>query len=438
MLKISVIGLGKLGSPLIAAIAQRGFNVIGVDINPEVIAKISRAESPVNEPHVDELLKKYRQKIEATDDYHYAVHSTDVSFIIVPTPSTKNGGFTNKYVIWAARQIGKALSSKNPYHLVVVTSTILPFSMDNEIIGSLEKYSQKKAGKDFGVCYNPEFIALGSVVENLLKPDFVLIGQLDQKSGDILEGFYEKFCINYPKVARMNFINAEIAKIALNSYITTKISFANTLASIAQKIPTANVDQITSAIGMDQRIGAKYLKGAIAYGGPCFPRDNRAFVHFAKSVKAKAPIAQATDFFNNTFTKDLSEKITSFTSSGDKVAILGLAYKPKTDVAEESAGIKIANQLTKNNIEVVVWDPAANQNAKLYISPKVKIAKSQAQCLSNAKIIVIATPWDQFRKLKIPNSNTKPILIDCWRILDPLKYQKVTSYKTIGVGDLSL
>lgn len=435
---VSVIGLGKLGTPLLAAIAQRGFNVIGVDINPEVTAKINRAKSPVNEPHIDELLKKYRQKIEATDDYHYAVHSTDVSFIIVPTPSTKNGGFTNKYVISATQQIAKALSSKKTYHLVCVTSTVLPFSMDREIVTTLKQYSKKKASKDFGLCYNPEFIALGSVVDNLLKPDFVLIGQLDKKSGDILSEFYEKFCINNPPIARMNFINAEIAKIALNSYITTKISFANSLAVITQKIPGASIDQITSAIGLDQRIGAKYLKGAAPYGGPCFPRDNRAFAHFAKSVKAKAPIAEATDLFNRYFSQQLADKIAGLAKKKDKVAILGLAYKPNTDVAEESAGIKIANRLVQNNIEVVAWDRAANQNAKLYISPKVKIAKSLRQCLSDAKIIVITTPWDQFRKLKIPNSNPKPILIDCWRILDPLKYQKVASYKTIGVGGLSL
>lgn len=438
-MRISVIGLGKLGAPLLTTAASRGFEVIGVDINPSVINKINKAQPSVAEPKLSSLLKKYKSRIKATVYYQDAILNSDITFVIVPTPSTSSGSFSNRHVLFAVKEIGKALSKKDKYHLIAITSTVLPFSMDQQIVPTLEKYSGKKVGRDFGVCYNPEFIALGSVIDNLLKPDFVLIGESDPKAGEILVKFYRKFCTNNPPIARMNFINAEIAKIALNSYITTKISFANTLAAIAQKIPGANVDQITTTLGLDSRVNPKYLKGSLPYGGPCFPRDNRAFAYFAKQGGASAPIAKATDLVNQSFAKKITDSISKVAKTvGTKVAILGLAYKPNTDVAEESAGVNIANNLSKKGIKVVAWDPQANENATIYLSKKVKIAKNLDDALNRANIIVITTPWNQFKNLKIKKGTQKPILVDCWRMLDPLKYQKVADYKTVGVAHLSL
>lgn len=438
MQTISVIGLGKLGSPLLATIANRGFNVIGLDVNQSVVDLISNAKPPVDEPQLAQLLKKNRAKITATTDYFEVINKSDITFIIVPTPNTKNGAFSNEYVVSAVNKIGKVLATKDKFHLVVVTSTIMPRSMELEIIPTLEKSSGKRVNRDFGICYNPEFIALGSVIDNLLNPDFVLIGESDKNSGEILESFYLRFCINKPRVVRMNFVNAEIAKIALNSYITTKISFANTLAQICEKVPGGDVDLVTSAIGQDSRVGTKYLKGALPYGGPCFPRDNRAFSYFANQAGTSAPIAQATDLINQNFTKEVTNIISKAAKAvGTKIAILGLAYKLNTDVAQESAGVNIANRLSQKKVKVFAWDPQANQNARLYLSKKVKIAKNLGECIDQAGVIVIATPWDQFRNLKIKRGDKKPILVDCWRILDPVKYQKVANYKTVGVGDLA-
>lgn len=437
--KISVIGLGKLGAPLLATVAARGFQVIGVDVNRPVVEKVNKGVAPVAEPKLSSLLKKYKRRIKATTSYQEAILGSNITFIIVPTPSLKNGNFSNKYVLAAAGKIGQALAKKGQHHLICVTSTVLPHSMDKEIVPTLEKYSGKRAGEDFGVCYNPEFIALGSVTRDLLNPDFVLIGESDKKAGDMLANFYKKFCKNKPAIARMNFINAEIAKIALNSYITTKISFANTLAQIAEKVPGGNVDQITKAIGQDSRIGIKYLKGALPYGGPCFPRDNRAFSHFAKKLKVKTPIAKAADLVNENLARKLAKETLKLASSKSKVSILGLAYKPETDVAEESAGVKLANYLSKK-IKVFAWDPKANENAKEYLSNKVILADSLKDCLAKANIIVVTTPWNQFKNLSlpIPPNPHRPILIDCWRILDPVKYQKVAKYRTIGIAGLSL
>jgi len=453
MQTISIVGLGKLGSPFLATCASRGFNVIGIDVNDDLVKLINQGKTPVDEPGLEQLIAKNRRKIKATSDYNEAINNSDITFIIVPTPSTKNGAFSNEYVVSAVVKIGKVLAKKDKFHLVVVTSTIMPKSMDIEIIPALGKASGKRLNKDFGVCYNPEFIALGSVIDNLLNPDVVLIGESGEKSGEILESFYRKFCTNKPPIVRMNLVNAEIAKIALNSYITTKISFANTLAQMCEKVPGGDVDEVTKALGLDSRIGKKYLKGALPYGGPCFPRDNRAFSFFAKKVGTKAPIASATDLVNENIAHQIVKKIDKIgvnkqsfstnkqsfsTNKNCKIAILGLAYKPDTDVAEESAGVKIANLLSRKNAKVYVWDPKAMAKARELLSPKVLLARSLRDCLSQSDIIIIATPWPEFKSIKpgdLATSDKRPFLLDCWRILDRLKYDKVAFYQTVGMGN---
>ena len=439
MQTISVVGLGKLGSPFLATCASRGFDVIGLDVNSHFVDLLNQGKAPVDEPNLAQLILKNRKNLKATSDYSEAVNNSDITFIIVPTPSTKNGTFSNAYVVSAIRQIGKVLAEKDKFHLVVVISTIMPKSMDNEIIPALENASGKKLNRDFGICYNPEFIALGSIIDNLLNPDFVLIGKSDKKSGKILENFYRKLCINNPPVVSMNFVNAEIAKIALNSYITTKISFANTLAQICERVPDGDVDQVTAAIGLDKRVGNKYLKGALPYGGPCFPRDNRAFSSFAKKVGVQASLAKATDLVNENMIAQIVKKVEkTATNKNSKIAILGLAYKPDTDVAEESAGVKIANLLSRKSAKVYVWDPKAMNRARELLSPKILLARSLRNCLSQSDIIIITTPWPEFKSIKpgdLAVNGKRPFLLDCWRLLDPLKYDKVAIYQTVGMGN---
>ncbi len=440
MQTISVVGLGKLGSPLLAVCASRGFGVIGVDTNENFVRLLNRGKAPVDEPGLSKLIAKNRRRIRATLDYSDAIYNSDITFIIVPTPSTKSGAFSNKYVLGVIQNVGKVLATKNKFHLVVVVSTVMPTSMDAEIVPELERSSGKKVGLDIGVCYNPEFIALGSVVANLIRPDFVLIGESDKRSGDILKGFYLRFCMNKPPVSRMNFVNAEIAKIALNSYITTKISFANTLSVICEKVPGGDCDLITGAIGQDVRVGGRYLKGGLPYGGPCFPRDNRAFSSFAKKVGVWAPIAKASDLVNEDMAFRVAEKLNKILSTKrPKIAILGLAYKAGTDVAEESAGVRIANMLSQSGFRVSVWDPKAMAKAKDLVLPNIIFAKSMKDSVDGAGVIVITTPWEDFKKIGVGAKNSgakKPVLVDCWRILDPLKYSKRFLYETLGTGSL--
>lgn len=435
MIKISVIGLGKLGSPLLAACAKRGFEVVGLDLNKKFVNLVSQGKAPVYEPKLAETIKKNKKRITATADYNQAILSTDITLIIVPTPSVKNGSFSNKYVLGAAKNIAKVLSRKNKFHVVVIVSTVMPTSTDEEIIPLLEKASGKKIGIDFGVCYNPEFIALGSVIDNLLKPDIVLIGESDKKSGEILQNFYRKFLLNKPKVFRMSIVNAEIAKISLNSFVTTKISFANTLAQICASVPGGDVDKVTAAISQDSRIGEKYFRGGLAFGGPCFPRDNRAFSYFANKQKVSAPLSKATDIVNKNMQSFLINKIISLAGSKKLISILGLSYKQNTDVVEESPGIKIANELSAKGYMVSVWDPVALNNAKKFLAAQIKISSSLKDCVSNCDILAIMTPWDSFKNINpsfLKRSGKKSVLLDCWDIVDHVKYQNVVDYKTIG------
>jgi len=247
--------------------------------------------APIYEPGLQDLLNTNQELLTGTNDYENAVMNSDVTFIIVPTPTESNGDFSLRYTLEAAKNIGDVLRKKQGYHLMVLTSTVMPGATDEKIIPLLETSSGKKCGRDFGVCYSPEFVALDTVIRNFLNPDFVLIGESDSCTRCILEYLYKQVCENDPTIVRMSIINAELAKLAVTTYVTTKITFANMLARICERLPGADVDVVTSALGLDSRIGCKYLKGSIGYGGPCFPRDNGALKTLARSIGTSAILA---------------------------------------------------------------------------------------------------------------------------------------------------
>src|SRR6478735_459302 len=322
-MKISVIGLGKLGAPLAAVFASKGFPVIGTDLNPAFVNAINAGRAPVDEPNLQELISDNRERLQATVDASAAVAATDVTFVIVPTPSDPDGRFTNRFILDAMQMVGEGLRRKTAYHVVVITSTVMPGSTGGEIRAALELHSGRRVGDGLGLCYNPEFIALGTVVRDMLSPDMILIGESDARAGDMLQRIYERSCDSRPVIRRMNFVNAELTKIAVNTYVTTKISYANMLADICDRLPGADVDAVTQAVGSDSRVGAKYLRGAIGYGGPCFPRDNVAFASLARSLGARADLAEATDSINQYQVERVLGAVQARLPEGGTVAILG-------------------------------------------------------------------------------------------------------------------
>ena len=431
----TVIGLGRLGAPLAVCLASKGMRVIGVDADPQKVEALQAGRAPVAETGLEALLRENRERLSATGSIEDAVTASEITFIVVGTPSEPSGGFSLRHVLPVCEAIGRALKTKSDFHIAVLTSTVLPGMTAGPVQSKLEELSGKKCGRDFGLCYSPEFIALGSVIHDFLNPDFVLIGESDARSGGILQDLYHHVCDSKPGVARMNFANAEITKLAVNTYVTTKISFANMLARICEKVPGGNVDIVTATLGLDTRIGGKYLKGAVGYGGPCFPRDNHALAALAREVGAPADLAQATDQFNRAQVQWLASFVEQCTASGGHVGILGLTYKPHTDVVEEAVGFLLAQELISRGIRVNAFDPAGMENARLALGESVQFTASAKECIRLSQLIVVATPWREF--LDIPaekwgGAGAEKTVVDCWRVLK--LNDKTAGVRYIGLG----
>lgn len=441
-MRLSVIGLGKLGAVMSAVHAYRGYEVIGLDVNEWLVNEIKEGRCPIYEPGLGELMAKLNGRLRVTMSYNEAVGDSDVSFIIVPTPSGKDGKFSNDYVLSAIRGIAPVLKNKKGYHLVVVTSTVMPGTMENVVKPELEKLSGKKCNKDFGLCYSPEFIALGNVIDGMLNPDAVLIGESDKNAGLMLEGIYRKVCANNPSVRRMSLWNAEVAKISLNVFITTKMSVAETFAEVCERFPNGNVDTIVDFLGLDSRIGRKYLTAGSGWSGPCFPRDGRAFIEFAKELGVECPIQQTVDSFNKAYSSDIAMRAMSLLQHpfNTTVSVLGLTYKPNTNVIEESASLTMIRVFCKAGLGVRVSDPAGMENTKKELGDlNVEYAKDIADCLKGSDLCVLATPWDEFKALK-PQTflefMRKPVVLDCWRVWDRGRFVNAgVEYHAVGVAD---
>ena len=438
-MNVSVIGLGKLGSPLAAVLASKGFSVIGYDLNPRVVEDLNAGLAPVDEPQLQELITAHGPRLRATSDCTDAVIASDVTFVIVPTPSDENGRFTNELVIRAMAPVGAALRRKPGYHLVVITSTVMPGSTGGEIRRALEQHSDRSVGPDLGLCYNPEFIALGSVVRDMLRPDMILIGESDTKAGELLASIYARSCDSQPVIRRMNFVNAELTKISVNTFVTTKISYANMLADICDRLPEADVDVVTQAVGSDSRIGPKYLRGATGFGGPCFPRDNVAFAALARSLGARVELAEATDTINRYQVDRVVRLIERRLRNGDAIAVLGLSYKPDTAVIEESQGVALVERLHRSGHRVIAYDPKAMAAALSALPDAFEAAPSAEAAVRASSLVVVMTPWDEFRTIPrdaFARPGGKLSVIDFWRMI-PETVGEVADLLHPGTGELT-
>lgn len=434
---VSVVGLGKLGLCLGAVLADAGLDTIGVDISESAVGAINRGKSPIIEPGLPELIALHGgKKLVATTRHEEAIAGSDVTFILVNTPSYADGRFSNEYAEAAFRALAESLrESEKPFHTFVVSCTVMPGSTNHVFIPLIEKYSGRRLNEGFGVCYDPEFVALGTVVKNFREPDVVLIGESCGRVGDIVEGIHRQFCRNHPPVHRMSIISGEVAKISLNVFLTTKISFANMLANLCEKIPGADVDQITRAIGADKRIAPYYLRGGLAFGGPCFPRDTRAFLALAKQYVAVPDLIKAADSINERQVRLLLEKVVEATKGQAKarIGVLGLAFKTDTPVITESPSVRLVQDLLRRGQAVVAYDPLAVPFAKEVFGKQVDFAESASECLSSASICVITNQDAEYRKAVEEYSGGEPkIVIDCWRILKTERLPKTVSCIALG------
>lgn len=436
-MNISVIGLGKLGLCTAACFASKGHKVIGLDKNEYIVNELMDKHCPIDETGLPDLLEKAWDNLSVTFDMEKVVNESDMTLIITPTPSDETGRFNNEYVKTVLKSMAPYLKKKESHHIVDVVSTVMPSSCEKEFIPMLEELTGKKCGIDFGMVYNPEFIALGSVIWNFLNPDMVLIGASDEYSGKMAKRLYEESCENTPKIEVMSLVNAEITKISLNCYVTMKISYANELSSICEKVGGADIDVITSAIGADTRVGKKYIKGGLGFGGPCFPRDNRAFQVFANEFGAEARLGKQVVAINNDVVERLYKIVTSNTEKGDKIALLGLSYKPSTHIIEESQSVMLAKKLSDAGYKVVVHDPKALKSVKEELGDIIEYYENPYECIKGTKGIVLLTDWREYKELNWEeievNVDDEILLLDCWRILKDKAMDKF-NYVGLGIG----
>ena len=440
-MRLSIFGLGHVGLTLAACLADSGFQVLGYDVDDEKIQTISNGRAPFYEPGLDILIGKAisSKRLRLVSDPEEAVLDSDITFITVGTPEKSDGSVDLTYVNQVLKSIGLALGRKREYHLVVLRSTVPP-GTSREAVKALERVSGKKSGKDFGFCFNPEFLREGNAVQDTLHPDRIIIGELDEKSGNFLKDFYRRFYSGeVPPILRTTLDTAELIKYAANAFLAMKVSFINMIARLCEKIPHADVEVVARGIGLDKRIGAHFLKAGLGFGGSCFPKDLKALLAFAKRLNVRLPLVEATLQINEDQplrAVQMAEELLG-DLKGKRVAILGLAFKPNTNDMRNAVSIKLINELLKRDTMVVAYDPAAIDNAKRIFGNKIRYAKSARECLRGAEAAIIVTEWDEFKQLT-PDDFIKcmkhPIMIDGRRIYDPDQISIKLTYKAIGLG----
>lgn len=337
MNKISMIGCGRLGLCLALNIEKTGRTVTGIDVNDEYIKSLNEKTFKSPEPGVSSLLK--RSKINFSTDVSDALDS-DVIFICVNTPSTEFGDYDQSQIEEVMKKLNDVCSVSKK---VVINCTTTPgYCADLQ-----ERY------KNFSISYNPEFIAQGSIIENQLRPDMVLIGEADKESGDVIEDIYFDVCTNFPAICRMNVTEAEITKLATNCFITSKIAMTNAIGDIATSFKV-NPQVVLDAIGKDSRIGDKCTTYGFGFGGPCFPRDNRAFAYVARRKGADDTMSKAIDESNkNHLLFQLKEHTRNYTKN-NQIVFNDVSYKPGTDIIEESQQLRLAVELARSGFDVAL------------------------------------------------------------------------------------
>jgi UDPglucose 6-dehydrogenase len=430
-MKISVFGLGKVGLSLAACLVRGGHTVVGADVDPTLVDALNRRAFQTPEPGVMERLSQAPgERFIATTDFEQAVCETDCSFVIVPTPSNALGGFSLRYILRACDDIGAAIQKKSGRHTVVITSTLLPGSSDSIVMPRLEQVSGKKAGEGFLYCYNPSFIALGEVVKGIERPDYLLIGESTTSAGDVVLSIHRSIVAGDCPIARMAPVEAEITKIASNTHETMRVSFANMLLSICSEVPGADVDRITEALA--HRMGRRFFKGAVPYGGPCWPRDNQAFSVFMDAMRAPSALPRAVDTFNEEHGRYVLRKILAISKVGDSVGILGLAYKPGTPVIDRSFAVDLARWLVREGRSVLAWDPLAADEAKRVLGSTIEYADCGDACL-RADIVVVANVLPELTHLDWAAARNA-VVVDCWRCLPAAIVARVGRYAPLGRG----
>ena len=434
-MKIAVVGLGFVGLSLASVLASKGDNVVGIDIDAEKCKKISNGISPFFEPDLEKTLRTGLKKKLITSDDFSLIKYCDMIFVTVGTPQKLNGAIELSMIKEAITSIGRIIAKSKNSPIILIKSTVTPGTMQNIILPILEKRSGKKAGRDFGLISNPEFLQESSAIKDTKLPHVIVLGGYQTRFMKKTKNFFSKLHPNVPIIIT-NHQTAEMIKYANNSFLATKISFINQLSNICQNIPGVNIDDIAKTIGSDPRIGDAFLNAGPGYGGSCLPKDMKALINFAEKVGINPTLLNAVEKTNQRQIESiisLMEKSLG-TLALKRLTVLGTAFKPNTDDVRDSIAIELIKKLLKKKARITIYDPKAMRNTMKIFGKKIIYAKSITDALNNSQCIIMMTHWKQFEAL---NNNSikrmkKKFIIDCRRILS--KKELDAEYYAIGIG----
>jgi len=431
--KISVIGLGFVGLSLAVINAKKGFETIGIDSDKGKLKNLQNGKTDFYEPNLSKFLKESLKgnKISFTEDFNNVL-KTDITFITVGTPSTKDGRIDLTSLNKVISDLYNILKNKATNHLIVIKSTVVPTTTSKIVLKKLKNL------KNVGVVVNPEFLREGNALNDLIKPHLIVIGCDNDKDCKTLEKYYKQFYKIMPELLKTDNTTAEMIKYSNNAFLATKISFINSIANICQKLPLVDVNTIAYAIGKDSRIGSQFLQAGPGFGGSCLPKDLSALIKFTEKFHDLNGFFKAVENVNQLQLNQVIQmlKTMKLLDSKKVISVLGLAFKKNTDDLREAISIKLVKSLLKKGIQLRVHDPMAMDNFKKFFNNKISYCKKIDDCLKGANCCVILTEWDEYKKLNtnVFRKNMKELnIIDTRRILDPTKFTDF-NFKAIGLG----
>jgi len=435
-MKIGIIGLGFVGLSFAVVLASKNYSVMGVDSDKEKIKRIKQGDVPFFEPNLKKTLKKALTKdLKISSNLSLIVEKCGLIFVTVGTPQLKNGQINLSMIKSVAKEIGKNLSKTKNNPVIIIKSTVIPLTTKNIVLPILEKYSKLKEGKNFGLVTNPEFLREGKAIEDTIKPHVVVLGGNNNKFFPKIKKFYKHLHENVPIIST-NYQTAEMIKYANNSFLATKISFINQIASICEAIPDANVEDVAKVIGLDPRIGKMFLNAGPGYGGSCLPKDVKALINFSSKIGINPILFDAVEDINQLQIKNLISIIEKSVGKlkGKTITVLGLAFKTDTDDVRESVSIKLIKSLLRRGAKLKVHDPRAIENTKVIFGNSIVYESNVKNALRDSYCGVIITPWNDYSK--ISNNEIKfmkkKLIIDTRRLL--VKKKLDVEYFAVGIG----
>ncbi len=432
-MKLAIIGTGYVGLITAACFAEFGYQTVCIDKDEKRVKELNNSKCPFFEPGVEALLNKHLNKtklLSFSNSLSQSINDADIIFITVGTPSKRIEGEADLSFVWdVAEEISKNI---NKYCIVVTKSTV-PVGTTKQVKNIISKKIDKK---DFDVVSNPEFLREGSAINDFMRPDRVVIGCENKKSEDIMKELYRPLYLLETPIVSTTLESAEIIKYASNSFLATKISFINQVADLCEKVG-ADVQDVAKGMGIDKRIGDKFLHAGPGYGGSCFPKDVKAFIKTAQKHDVDLSILSSVDAYNDQRVKKITNKfiLTANLNKGDQISLLGLSFKPNTDDVRDSTSLKIAKLLQDQGIVIKSYDPEAMDNAKKE-NTNLQLCESAYEACEDSKAIIIGTEWNEFRALdfkKIKRSSKNLVIFDLRNIYNP-KEIKDLGFQYFGTG----